>query len=94
MDRPAPLREVSQHQIGLLPASRFDALDLDPNVLRRAVTPLGESVPALRSPMATALTARLRKRGVWTDARGDVLRYGASAEIFVRRHSRCGRHSG
>ena len=83
---PPLLREVSQHQIGLL-ASRFDALDLDPNVLSRdRDAPVGEigGFLALKSPVATALTARLRKRGVWTDARGDVLRMGPAPYLSDR----------
>ena len=75
---PTLLREVSQHQIALL-TSRFDALDLDPKVVSRdRDVPLNEIAGflALRSPIATTLTAQLRTRGVWTDARGDVLRLG------------------
>lgn len=75
---PAVLREVSQHQIGLL-ASAFDALDLDPKVVTRdrsaPLTEIGGFL-ALRSPKATALTAQLHARGVLTDARGEVLRFG------------------
>jgi kynureninase len=75
---PALLREVSQHQIGLL-ASAFDALDLDPAVVSRdRGAPLSEVAGflALRSPVATSLARQLRTRGVWTDARGEVLRLG------------------
>jgi len=75
---PALLREVSQHQIGVL-ASAFDALDLDPAVLSRdRDCPLGEigGFLALRSPRATDLVGRLRRRGVWADARGETLRLG------------------
>jgi kynureninase len=75
---PVLLRQVSQHQIGLL-ASRFDALDLDPAVISRdRDAPMSEmgGFLALRSPVATSLTKRLRARGVWTDARGEVLRLG------------------
>jgi len=75
---PALLREVSQHQIGLL-ASTFDALDLDPAVLSRdRGCPLGEvgGFLALRSPVAASLARSLHARGVWTDARGEVLRLG------------------
>lgn len=76
--RPALLREVSRHQIGLLAAS-FDALDADPRVLAR-----DRSVPleqlggflVLRSPRAPELCAGLKLRGVSTDARGDALRLG------------------
>jgi kynureninase len=75
---PALLREVSQHQIGRL-ASGFDALDLDPAVVSRdRGSPLSEvgGFLALRSPVATSLARQLRTRGVWTDARGEVLRLG------------------
>ncbi len=72
------LREVSQHQIGLL-AAEFDALDLDPAVVSRDREPSLSEIGgflAFRSPIATSLTRRLHARGVWTDARGDVLRLG------------------
>jgi kynureninase len=75
---PALLREVSQHQIGLL-ASAFDALDLDPAILSRdRDCPLHEIAGflALRSPQAAELVRRLRARGVWVDARGETLRLG------------------
>jgi kynureninase len=75
---PALLREVSQHQIGLL-AAAFDALDLDPAVLTRdrgsSLSEVGGFL-ALRSPAATSLAQRLHARGVLTDARGEVLRLG------------------
>lgn len=75
---PSLLREVSRHQVGLL-AEEVDALDTDPALLDR-----DRSVPleriggflALRSPRAEELRAGLRRRGVWTDHRGDVLRLG------------------
>jgi kynureninase len=75
---PALLREVSQHQIGVL-LSAFDALDLDPGVLTRdRGCPPGEIAGflALRSPRATELARRLRVRGVWADARGEIVRLG------------------
>jgi kynureninase len=75
---PALLREVSQHQIGVL-AAEFDALDLDPSIVSRdRAVPLTEvgGFLALRSPVAISLVNRLRARGVWTDARGEVLRLG------------------
>src|SRR6185503_17400600 len=62
---PQLLREVSQHQIGVL-ASAFDALDLDPAVLSRdRACPLTEigGFLALRAPRASALVRRLRTRG-------------------------------
>ena len=75
---PTLLREVSQHQVGLL-ATRFDALDADPRVLTRdRATPLDAlgGFLALRTPHAAALCRTLRHRGVITDYRGDVLRLG------------------
>jgi kynureninase len=75
---PELLREVSQHQVGLL-ARLFDELDLDPRVVAR-----DRSVPlegiggflALESPRAGELCSGLKERGVSTDSRGSVLRLG------------------
>jgi len=72
------LRAVSQHQVGLL-ADTFGALDLDPSRAR-----LAEGVPlearggflAIRAPEAARFQAELLERGVRTDSRGAVLRYG------------------
>ena len=75
---PALLREVSQHQMGVL-ASTFDRLDLDPGVIGRDCdVPFREigGFLALHAPGATALARRLHDRGVMADARGDVLRLG------------------
>jgi kynureninase len=83
---PVLLREVSQHQIGLL-ASAFDALDLDPAVLSRdRACPLDDvgGFLALRSPVATALVRSLHARGVWSDARGEVLRLGPAPYLSDR----------
>jgi kynureninase len=83
---PALLREVSQHQIGVL-AAAFDALDLDPSVVRRECdTSLGElgGFLALAAPDATSLARALRERGVMTDARGDVLRFGPAPYLSDR----------
>lgn len=75
---PALLREVSQHQIGVL-AESFDALDLDPAVCAR-----DRSVPlshiagflALTAPRAGAIVRALRQEGVYADARETTLRLG------------------
>ncbi len=75
---PRFLREVSQHQTGLLTAL-FDALDAPPEVITR-----DRSAPrteyggflALESPRAGELQAGLAERGVLTDSRGDYLRFG------------------
>jgi selenocysteine lyase/cysteine desulfurase len=83
---PALLREVSQHQVGLL-ASAFDALDLDPAVLGRdRGCPLADvgGFLALHSPAASSLVPRLRTRGVWADARGQVLRLGPAPYLSDR----------
>jgi len=75
---PALLRQVSQHQVGLL-AERFDALDADPRVITRdhALTPSERGgFLALQSPRAAELYRGLRARGVLTDYRADVLRLG------------------
>jgi len=75
---PEMLRTVSQHQIGLL-NERFDALDLDPALIRR-----DRSVPLERvggflvlwSDRAGEISRRLKEEGVWTDYRGNGLRLG------------------
>ncbi len=72
------LREVSQHQVGLL-ASEFDNLDLDPALITRdRDTPLDElgGFLALHSPRAGELSERLYARGVSNDYRDDTLRLG------------------
>ena len=75
---PAFLREVSQHQVGLL-ARAFDALHLPETVLRRErSTPL-ESIAgflALDTPAAQLLAEKLLVKGVLCDARGRSLRFG------------------
>lgn len=76
---PRLLREVSLHQVGLL-AHEFDNLDLDRTVINRD----RRSVPleatggflALYAPRAREISEALRRRGVWTDYRGDTLRLG------------------
>src|SRR4029077_18228021 len=75
---PELLREVSQHQIGVL-ARSFEALDADPAVIRRDRTvPLDQigGFLALEAPAAGALAADLHRQGVFTDSRGAVLRLG------------------
>jgi len=83
---PELLREVSQHQVGLL-ARMFDDLDLDPSTIHREkdvpVTAIGGFL-ALRSPNADRLGRRLRERGVLVDARGDYLRLGPAPYLSDR----------
>jgi kynureninase len=75
---PQFLREVSQHQVGLL-AAEVDALDLSPAVLTRdrsvPLSALGGFL-ALQSRAAGELCSALRRAGVLTDYRRDVLRLG------------------
>lgn len=80
------LREVSQHQTGLL-ADRFDALDLaDDLVTRDRETPRSGfgGFLALRSPHADRLRAGLARRGVSTDSRGEYLRFGPAPYLSDR----------
>jgi kynureninase len=75
---PELLRSVSQHQIGLL-WRRFDALDLDPAIVRREGEVELERLAgflALESPRAGALHEALRRAGVLTDFRHHTLRFG------------------
>jgi selenocysteine lyase/cysteine desulfurase len=75
---PALLREVSQHQVGLL-AAAFDDLDADPNVIdreRRLPLEAFGGFLALRTEHASALSASLYARGVSNDHRDGILRLG------------------
>lgn len=75
---PELLRQVSQHQIGLL-ARAFDELDADPALITR-----DRSVPldaiggflVFRSPRCGEICRLLHERGVLADYRGDALRLG------------------
>jgi kynureninase len=83
---PALLREVSQHQVGLL-AAEFAALDLDPRRIARACGGSLERIGgflALRAPRADELVLRLRERGVHADARGELLRLGPAPYLCDR----------
>lgn len=74
---PALLREVSRHQVGVLMRA-FEALDADPAVVSIEPIPAERRAGflALRSPHAGRLSEGLRAREVYTDARGDLLRFG------------------
>jgi kynureninase len=75
---PALLRDISQHQIGLL-VERFDRLDLPENEISRdRDTPLSETggFLALRCRDAAGVRQALAERGVRTDSRGEYLRLG------------------
>ena len=75
---PALLRDVSQHQVGLVIA-RFDALDADPKLIARDRTVALSDIAgylAVRSPRAGDICKQLHDAGVFTDYRADVLRIG------------------
>jgi kynureninase len=75
---PARLRAISQHQIGLL-CDGFDALDAAPALADRDRSAPREALGGflvIRSPLAGALGAALRQRGVLADHRGAALRLG------------------
>jgi kynureninase len=74
---PGELRRISQHLVGLL-VSAFERLDVPSSIAR--VEPMSAErrggFLAIRAPAARRLAHRLRERGVFVDARGDVLRMG------------------
>lgn len=75
---PEFLREVSQHQVGLLERT-FLGLDLDPSIVAlESQVPLAArgGFLALRCADAGTLYDGLLERGVRTDYRGNVLRFG------------------
>jgi kynureninase len=83
---PEVLRTVSQHQVGLL-RETFDALDLPPAVIDRdRQLPLEEvgGFLALTTGRAGEISAGLRRAGMFTDYRGDVLRLGPAPYLSDR----------
>lgn len=74
---PAMLRTISAHQVAML-ISAFEALDVPPAIARVEEMPADRrgGFLAIRTPEARRFTRLLRERGVSTDARGDVLRFG------------------
>ena len=80
---PEKLRRISQRQVGRL-AGSVDELDLPPALLRR-----DRSVPldrlagflALETPHAEAISRALKERGVHTDYRGSILRFGPAPYV-------------
>lgn len=75
---PSVLRQISQHQVGLL-ARTFDELDLPVEIITRDRTVALEAVGgflALESARAAELCTALDELGVQTDSRGSILRFG------------------
>ena len=74
---PDQLRAISGRQVGLL-TSGFEALDVDPRVARidQLKDKMRAGFLAIHAPRAGELCAALRQRGVFADARGQILRLG------------------
>ena len=74
---PARLHAVNRAQVSRI-RTGFERLDADPAVAR--VEPMDEErrggFLAIRAPRAADLSRALKARGVFTDARGDILRLG------------------
>jgi selenocysteine lyase/cysteine desulfurase len=80
---PGFLREISQHQIGLL-INEFDKLELDPKIINRDTTVSPENIAGflvLYSDSAGKISEKLKEKNVWTDYRGNVLRFGPAPYI-------------
>ena len=80
------LRTVNRHQIDRL-GREFDALGLDPSVVSRDRNTPPDDIGgflALRSPQAKALHTGLKARGVSTDFRDELLRFGPAPYLSDR----------
>jgi kynureninase len=80
---PEFLRKISQHQIGLL-IEEFDKLDLNENFIKRDTSVSLNSIGGfmvLYSDYAGEISVKLKERNVWTDYRGNVLRFGPAPYI-------------
>jgi kynureninase len=80
---PEFLRKISQHQIGLL-IEEFDKLDLNKNFIKRDTSISLNSIGGflvLYSDYAGEISDKLKERNVWTDYRGNVLRFGPAPYI-------------
>ncbi|NWG29300.1 MAG: aminotransferase class V-fold PLP-dependent enzyme [Ignavibacteriaceae bacterium] len=77
------LREVSRHQIRIM-IEEFEMLDLDPGVINRDKNVYRENIAGflvLYSDSAGELSEKLKEKNVWTDYRGNVLRFGPAPYI-------------
>ncbi len=80
---PEFLRIVSQHQISVL-IDEFDKLELDPKIINRDTTVSPENIAGflvLYSESAGLISEKLKEKNVWTDYRGNVLRFGPAPYI-------------
>src|SRR5262249_4388072 len=71
------LRQINRRQIALL-AATFENLDIDPVVAH--IEPIAPErrggFLAIRAPRAVEIVRALRRRSVYADARGEILRLG------------------
>lgn len=79
---PERLRELNKRQVGRL-AHAFDELALEPQVVTRVVHGLDgvAGFLALRAPDAIGLAKALREKGIYVDARHDILRLGPAPYV-------------
>jgi len=72
------LREVSQHQIKLL-INEFDILDANPSLIKRDISISLKNIAGflvIYTEKAELISAKLKEKNVWTDYRGNALRFG------------------
>jgi kynureninase len=76
---PEKLRELSQHQVGVLATGLGVETEVPLNQIGGFL--------AIRVPNAAQLQRALRQRGIWTDYRGDLLRLGPAPYVSDRQLS-------
>lgn len=72
------LREISQHQIKLL-IDEFDKLDANPAIIKRDRSISLQNIAGflvLYTEKAEFISSKLKGKNVWTDYRGNALRFG------------------
>ena len=80
---PEFLREISQHQVGLL-ADEFDKLDLNPKIITRNLSVSKKDIAGflvLYTESAGIISHKLMERNIWIDYRGNALRFGPAPYI-------------
>jgi selenocysteine lyase/cysteine desulfurase len=80
---PEFLREVSRHQVRIM-IEEFDMLDLDPGIIKRDINVSRENIAGflvLYTETAGKISDKLKEKNVWTDYRGNVLRFGPAPYI-------------
>jgi kynureninase len=79
---PERLRELNQHQVAHLERG-LDELGLPPKLIARPKVKLDRigGFLALKAPKAIALSRALRVRGIFADARHDILRLGPAPYV-------------